>query len=134
MQEPQVSQIVQQYFSKQGYKIHREIAVGGTDREVIIDYWLFKEPNENIWVECKGDQGISDLLEGFIRLEFAVFYGGGKGILAIPNEAYQKLTKYAEFLKQAENVICLLNVEEISLNTSTQEVTDYNNLLQAFID
>lgn len=121
MREPQVSQIVQQYFSEQGYKVHREVAVGGTDREVIIDYWLFKEPNENVWVECKGDVGLSELLEGFIRLEFAVYYGGGKGILAIPDQAFLKLEKYNEFLKQAENVICLFNVEKLSLITSIQK-------------
>jgi len=113
MREPQVSQFVQQYFSEKGYKIHREVAVGGTDREVIIDYWLFKEPNENVWVECKGNQGISDLLEGFIRLEFAIFYGGGKGFLAVPNEAFCKLEKYKDFLKQADGVIKLLNVEKV---------------------
>jgi len=42
----------------------------------------------------------------------AVYLGGGLGILAVPHKAAEKLLKYREFLKQAENVIGILDVEE----------------------
>ena len=114
MEESQVSEIVKRHFSQQGYKIHPEVPVGGINREIILDFYCYKDTNPPsiLWVECKGDVGTSQLLEGFIRLELAIFYGGGKGVLAIPNYAYHKLMKHRDFLRQAEEVIRVLNVEK----------------------
>jgi len=118
MNEDRVKYLVQKYFEKQGWKVKPEIAVGGINREVILDFWLYKEEAEPkiMWVECKGDESLSQLLEGFIRTEFAVFYGGGLGILAVPHEATQKLLKYSDFIKQAKEVIQLLDVETNTLH------------------
>jgi hypothetical protein len=40
-------------------------------------------------VEAKGsDCGMSQLLEGFVRVAYACWCGGGKGLLAIPDKEF----------------------------------------------
>lgn len=67
--------------------------------DVKIDAQLEKPPNERVWIEGKGDVGMSAMIQGLGRLAFAVFYGGGKGLLAIDRERTQRLLQYNEFLE-----------------------------------
>ena len=114
MNEDQVKRLTQDWLRKNGYVVKQEVGVLGTNREVILDFYAYRDKNgdpEIIWVEAKGDVNLSELLEGFIRLEFAVWRGGGLGILSIPHKATLKLLKYRQFLRQAENTLALLDVE-----------------------
>jgi len=113
MNEDEVKKLTKKWLEKQGFKVHSEVAVGES-REVILDFYGFKDgsPPKIIWVECKGDENLSELLEGFIRTEFAVYDRGGLGILSIPHKATKKLIKYKDFLKQAENIIGILDIEK----------------------
>jgi len=123
MEEPEVSQLTRRWLEKHLYKVKPEVGVSGTEREVILDYFGYREKEEPeiLWIECKGDVSLSQLLEGFIRTEFAVYYGGGHGILACPTKAIEKLMNHRDFLKQSENVICLLNVENPQLIKLNQQ-------------
>jgi hypothetical protein len=136
MDEKEVKRRTEQWLKNQGFKVKREVAVA-EDRELIMDFYAYCDGDASflttsflapspptgsfltrptiLWVECKGDQNLSELLEGFIRLELAVYLGGGLGILAVPNKATQKLLNYKDFLRQAENVIAILNVESSKL-------------------
>jgi len=133
LNESKVKQLTEKLLKEQGFKVKPEVPVLGTEREVIIDYWAYRDSDISayaipvlsqsasfwsiqprsphiLWVECKGDVNLSELLEGFIRVEFAVYYGGGLGLLAIPNNATQKLLKYKDFLKN--NTVGILNIEK----------------------
>lgn len=113
MDEDEVKTCAKRWLEKQNYKVQEEVGVLGTQREVILDFWSYKDGSvpEIIWVEAKGDTNLSELLEGFIRLKFAIYHGGGLGILALPHKTCQKLLKHKAFLKQVEKVIYLLDVE-----------------------
>ena len=114
MQEDLVKGLVEVWLKRKGYTWKSEVGVTGTDREVIMDYYAYREQEGEpkiLWVECKGDQNLSELLEGFIRLEFAVYYGGGNGILALPHKAAERLLNYKDFLIQAQNILAILDVE-----------------------
>lgn len=112
MNEDEVKQKVQEWLEKQGYIVKPEIGVSGTEREIILDFFAYKDPPSILWIEAKGDESLSQLLEGFIRVELAIFLGGGQGILAVPTEACQKLLKYKDFLNQAKNVIKLFDAQQ----------------------
>ena len=115
MDEPEVSALTLKWLEERGYTVKTEVGVSGTEREVILDYFAFTEnagTPEILWIECKGDVSLSMLLEGFIRTEFAIFLGGGKGILSCPTNAIQKLLKYKNFLEQAKDVIKILDIEK----------------------
>lgn len=114
MDEDQVKDLIERWLKDQGFQVRREVGVPGTEREVILDHYAYRDHDgepEILWIECKGDQNLSELLEGFIRLELGVHYGGGSGMLAVPHEATQKLFNHKPFLQQAENVIFLHDVE-----------------------
>jgi len=118
LKEEQVKKLTQKWLRENGYTIKQEIGVSGTEREVILDFYAYREKNgepEIVWVECKGDENLSMLLEGFIRLEFGVWLGGGLGILSVPHEATQRLLEYKHFLKQAEKIIAILDIEKQKL-------------------
>ena len=66
---------------------------------ILIDHQGEKlTPPQRLWVEAKGDVNMSELLEGFVRLCFAVFYGGGDGLLAVPQKQLWHLLEVQEFL------------------------------------
>jgi len=115
MEEPEASSLTHKWLEDGGFKVTPEVGVSGTEREVILDYYGYREDPEPeiLWVECKGDVSLSQLLEGFVRTEFAVHYGGGVGMLACPTKATEKLLNHRDFLKQAEGVISLLNIEKM---------------------
>ena len=118
MDENEVKKRTKEWLEKKGYTVKSEVGVPGTNREVIMDYYAYREREgepEILWVECKGDCNLSYLLEGFVRLEFTLWLGGGIGILAIPHEAKQKLLKHEKFFEQAQNIITLLDIQEIGI-------------------
>jgi hypothetical protein len=106
MDEPEVKRLARAWLETAGFKVTPEPAVPDTNRDVLLDFygWKAGNPPEIVWVEAKGDVGISDLLEGFIRTEFACHQGGGHGILAVPREQAERLAKYSDFLSQAPHV------------------------------
>lgn len=96
LDESFVKSEVKAWLESQGYTVKTEVPVPLQNRDVILD--LQGEKNlDRIWVEAKGDNGISDYLEGFSRLLFAVYYGGGRGIIAVGDQ--ERLLEYEEFLK-----------------------------------
>jgi hypothetical protein len=133
MNEGEVKNKTERWLKNQGFKVKREVAVA-ENRELIMDFYAYRDgdaphsfvstqplqtalfPTTSspiiLWVECKGDQNLSGLLEGFIRLELAVWLGGGLGMLAAPHTATEKLLRYRTFLSQAENVIALLDAQK----------------------
>jgi len=79
-----------------------QVPVPDTERQVLIDHMGIsdKYPPSQVWVEAKGsDVNFSQLLEGFIRLCYAVYWGGGNGYLAIPHKEYLRLLGQKGFLK-----------------------------------
>lgn len=78
-----------------------QVPVPDGTRQVLIDHCGIKDsPIDLVWVEAKGSGvNFSQLLEGFIRVGYAVFHGGGKGYLAVPHNEYDKLLEQKDFLK-----------------------------------
>lgn len=142
MKEDEVKAKGKEILEEKGYRVLTEVLTLSGNRDVILDlrgervhttlgdfvkyeeghYKSEGEKTEElefdmIWVECKGDVGISEALEGFIRTVWAVWYGGGQGILAIPNNTFQRLQDYVDFFEQNAKVVIgkgkmsLLNVE-----------------------
>lgn len=115
MREDEVKKLAREWLEAQGYTVKPEppAPIDSEERELALDFHAYrdKEP-EIIWVECKGDVNLSELLEGFVRVEFCIHYGGGLGLLAVPSRAKRILLKYKDFLKQAESTVAILDVEE----------------------
>lgn len=87
------------------------------ERLILIDHQGVKDrPVDLIWVEAKGEVGISQLLEGFIRVTCACYWGGGNGLLAIPSAECDKMLEQREFLKRVgvscERKIGILDAEK----------------------
>lgn len=80
-------------------------------------------PPERLWVEAKGSHNsVSDFLQGFIRLTFAIWYGGGDGLLALPEDGLNKILAFREFLERV--AIATMDRGKIGLfNADTNEVT-----------
>ena len=71
-------------------------------RRVLIDHQGIKNhPHiDLIWVEAKGSGvGMSKLLEGFSRMAYAVYHGGGKGLLACPTDEFNMMSAQRDFLR-----------------------------------
>lgn len=114
MTEDEVNERVERWLIERGYKYKGILNVGlgqvpvpdGT-RQVLLDHQGVKDnPIDLVWIEAKGSGvNFSQLLEGFIRVGYGVFHGGGKGYLAIPHNEYEKLLEQKDFLKAvAESV------------------------------
>ncbi len=90
-----------------------------TGRAVLLDHQGVKDrPIDLIWIEAKGSNTkFSILLEGFIRMAYAVYYGGGTGLLAIPDKEYKEAMLRREFLakvsRAAERTLGILNAETL---------------------
>ena len=69
---------------------------------VLIDHTGHKDrPVDLVWVEAKGgDCGMSDLLQGFIRVAYACYQGAGSGLLAVPSEQAMRMIEQRDFLKK----------------------------------
>ena len=71
------------------------------ERSVLIDHQGVKDrPVDLIWVEAKGEVGMSQLLEGFIRMVCACYWGGGSGLLAIPSAECGGMLEQRDFLER----------------------------------
>jgi hypothetical protein len=77
-----------------------QVPVPDGTRSVLIDAQGFRDDIPDlIWIEAKGsDLNLSELLEGFIRVNYAVFEGGGRGFLATPHKEFELLLERKEFL------------------------------------
>ena len=84
---------------------------------VLIDHQGIKNrPVDLIWIEAKGSGvGMSQLLEGFSRMAYAVYHGGGRGLLAIPTVEFEMMFTQRTFLGaiviSAERPLGLLDAE-----------------------
>ena len=69
---------------------------------VLIDHQGVKDrEHEIIWIEAKGGNcSMSDLLQGFVRVAYGCFWGGGSGLLAVPSEQAQRMIEQQVFLKK----------------------------------
>jgi len=89
--------------------------------QVLIDHQGKKDrPADLIWIEAKGSGvNFSTLLEGYIRVVYACYWGGGKGLLAVPNKEYERAIEQKAFLAQvaqaAERQMGVLNAEDIEV-------------------
>lgn len=138
MTEDQVNTIVEKWLLSKGYKYkgvcknrkiaQKENSVGqipvpdGT-RQVLIDHQGVKDaPNiDLLWIEAKGGgDNLSELLQGFIRVIYAVWHGGGRGLLAVPQSEFNMLNEQIIFLasvaKSAERQIGLFNAETLVID------------------
>lgn len=78
-----------------------QIPVPDGTRSVLIDHTGHKDyPTVDlIWIEAKGSGvGMSQLLEGFARMAYAVYHGGGRGLLACPTAEFEMMLVQSEFL------------------------------------
>lgn len=121
MKETEVNKRVKKWIIKQGYRYKKEVPILFNQRELIIDHYgqkLKSHPAELIWVESKGDVRLMELLQGFIKVVLAVYYGSGTGMLALPNKSYKRLKEMKDFLSRITEVVVgkgyikLLNVEK----------------------
>lgn len=54
----------------------------------------------NLWIECKGsNHGLSKILEGFIRVCYAVSNGAGDGLLCVPHDRIQMIQDNEQFFR-----------------------------------
>lgn len=98
MTEQEVNEKVKEWLLANGFRykgVLRDGDVPAPDgyRRVRIDHQGYEDANSRlIWVEAKGSNTpLSELLEGFIRLAYAMWHGGGNGLLAVPSEEAQIL-------------------------------------------
>ncbi|MDE2439207.1 MAG: hypothetical protein KGN01_07510 [Patescibacteria group bacterium] len=114
-----------------GYQVKAEVPVVDSGRNVILDFFAFSHtgqsrarkssnmniqeptysqaqgepsPPDKIWVECKGDVNLSELIEGFARLDFALFYSGGRGIFAAPQEQIKLMKDFETYFSAFPNI------------------------------
>lgn len=85
---------------------------------VLIDHQGIGDVDSSlIWIEAKGERdSFSELLQGFIRIIYACYHGGGKGLLAVPDKEYSNLMEYKEFISKvasaSERQIGIFNAEK----------------------
>lgn len=135
MTENQVNKEVEKLLISQGYKYKGvnksrklttkdivnvgQVPIPDGTRQVLIDHQGIKDqPIDLIWIEAKGSGvGMSQLLEGFSRVGYACYCGGGKGLLAIPDAEFNQLLEIlpkgylSKIAKASERTMGLLNAE-----------------------
>lgn len=86
--------------------------------QVLIDHQGKKDRQVDlIWIEAKGSGvNFSTLLEGYIRVVYACYWGGGRGLLAVPNKEFDRVMEQKVFLvnvsRAAEQNMGVLNAEK----------------------
>jgi len=134
MTENQVNQVVEKWLTLKGFRYKGvnksrklakdninvgQVPIPDGSRQVLIDHQGIKDkPIDLIWVEAKGsDVGMSKLLEGFARVGYACYCGGGKGLLAVPDAEFTQLLEtlpkgyLVAITKASERAMGLLNIE-----------------------
>ena len=96
-----------------------QVAVPDGTRNVLIDHTGHKDHPiiDLIWIEAKGSGvGMSMLLQGFSRVGYAVYHGGGKGLLACPTTEFEMMLDRGDFLRAigiaSERSLGLLDAEK----------------------
>jgi len=88
---------------------------------VQIDHQGEKRENNQwvrLWIEDKSSCKLSHILEGFSRICFAIYYGGGDGLLSLPHDSFQIAMNNEEFFELMAHVtvgkgrVGLLNIEK----------------------
>jgi|GEM_PF-2525497 len=60
---------------------------------------------ESIWIEAKGDVGMSDLIEAFGRVCYAVWHSRGFGLVAVPEKQFEMMVEEKDFFAQIAKVV-----------------------------
>jgi len=109
MTENEVNLKCRDWLISQGYAYKGVLNDGKGDvpvpdgyNQVRIDHQGIHDRNHDlIWVEAKGSNaGMSDLLEGFIRMVYGCWHGAGRGLLAIPSVECERMLEQRDFLKR----------------------------------
>lgn len=85
-----------------------QVPVPDGSRSVLIDHAGISDryPPDLLWIEAKGSGlSLSELLEGFIRVAYAVWHGGGRGLLAAPSKEIETLSNQSEFLAAVSDAL-----------------------------
>lgn len=104
MTEAQVNQSCKKWIEQQGFKYKGilnkgQVPVPDGIGSVWIDHQGCKDnPPDILWVEAKGSVEFSQLLQGFIRVAYAVWWGGGRGLIAAPRKEANLLRDQSKFL------------------------------------
>lgn len=108
MNEGGINKAVKEWAEANGYQYKGVLNKGDVPvpttytQEVRIDALLEKATDKNIeriWIESKCDDSLSELLSGFVKVVFAVYYGGGRGMLACSKKDAESLLEHKDFLK-----------------------------------
>jgi len=95
-----------------------QVPVPDGKSQCLIDHQGISDKDRSIiWIEAKGEgDAFSELLQGFIRVLYACYHGGGMGLLAVPDKEYNQLLEQKEFLtnvaRAGERNIGLFNAEK----------------------
>ena len=114
MNEDEVHSRSYQYLLKHGYNNYCGVCTkngeyGSGDvpvptenkNKVQIDHKGEKRVNDKwirCWIEDKGSCNLSTVLEGFSRICYAVYYGGGNGLLSLPDDSFRIAEQNKDFL------------------------------------
>jgi hypothetical protein len=132
MKEEDINRAVKLWAEGNGYTYKGVLKNGDVvvptmyDKKLEVDALLEKWNNnkiERIWIESKCNDGFMELLSGFVKVIFAVYYGGGKGYLACSKDDVKVLLEHKDFLKYLSeglevNLMSVdenLNIEEIRI-------------------
>ena len=107
MNEDEVNLKCREWIEKRGYKYKGilnkglgQVPIPTGERTVLIDHQGINDRERDlVWIEAKGDVNLSQLLEGFIRVTYAVYEGGGTGYLAVPRTEFELLVERLPFLR-----------------------------------
>lgn len=120
MTEDQVNNKVKEWLERQGYSYKGVLNAkpkegarssgygqvpapdGSEPPAVLVDHQGVKDrEHEIIWIEAKGGEcGMSDLLQGFVRVVYACYHGAGSGLLAAPSEQARRMVEQSNFLSR----------------------------------
>ncbi len=135
MTENEVNEAVKKWLTGQGYTYkgilnpgngkanskdtgYGQVSVPDGTRSVLIDHTGHNDFTKDlIWVEAKGGEcGMSQLLEGFVRMVYGCYHGGGSGLLATPSAECSRMLEQRDFLKRVgiscERKVGILDAEK----------------------
>ena len=114
MIEEEVHPLSQKYLLEKGFTSYKGVMTKNgcygsgdvpvptqNDNKVQIDHQGEKrEKNQwvRFWIEDKGSCNLSTVLEGFSRICYAIYYGGGDGLLSLPSDSFEIAMSNKEFI------------------------------------